>query len=401
MPKPDKPELLSPVSDLVSLKAAIDAGADAVYFGLKELNMRITAKNFDLGQLRKVVKICHGRKVKAYLVLNTIIYSNELKRVNKIIEEAKKAKVDAVICWDASVIEEVRKAGIPLHISTQASVSNTEAARFYKKLGAKRIVLARELSLKQISEIRKKAKIGVEVFVHGAMCVSVSGRCFMSQFVFGRSANRGDCLQPCRREYLIKDTEDGYELELGRNHVMSPKDLCALPFIEKLIEAKIDAFKIEGRARSPEYVKVVTECYREAIDAYFEKKLTKQLKTKLMKKLETVYNRGFSSGFYLGKPINEWASPETKATEVKRFIGVVRNYYKKHSVAEIRLQAGGIKAGDRIMFQGPTTGVLEQKVSSMQVSHRKVSEAGKGKNAGVKIKGIVRKNDKVFVVGKR
>jgi putative protease len=415
--KQKKPELMSPVSDFVSLKAAIDAGADSVYFGLKELNMRITAKNFDLVQLPKIVKKCHARKVKAYLTLNTIIYNNELERVERIIDEAKKAKIDAIICWDPAVIDKVRKAKIPFHVSTQASVSNIDSARFYKKLGAERITLARELSLKQISDIRKKAGIEVECFVHGAMCVSISGRCFLSQFEFGRSANRGDCLQPCRRgydvhkvdngnmieDYKIKDSEEGHELLLGNNYVMSPKDLCALPFLDKLVAAGIDAFKIEGRARSPEYVKTTTECYREAIDACMRKEFTQQVRDRLMKKLETVYNRGFSSGFFLGKPMGDWTTPtpNTKATEKKVFVGIVKNYYKKPSVAEIKLQAGGIKLGDTIMFQGPTTGIIEHKVTSIEINRKKANEAKKGTNPGIKIQGIVRKNDKVFLIRKR
>ncbi|MFC1733665.1 peptidase U32 family protein, partial [candidate division KSB1 bacterium] len=399
-----KPQLLSPVFDLTSLRAAIEGGADAVYFGLKELNMRATAKNFDLGQLKKVVDICHkakqGKKVKAYLALNTIVYDNELKRLKEIIKEAKKAKVDAIICWDIAVVDEVRKSKIPLHISTQANISNANAAKFYKKLGAERVILARELNLNQIKGIKKEAKIQVEVFIHGAMCVSISGRCFMSQHVFGRSANRGDCLQPCRRKYdvcksenMIKDVEEKYELKLGQDYVMSPKDLCVLPFIEKLISAGIDSFKIEGRARSPEYVKTVTEVYREAIDAYFSKpnKLTPLLKKKLMKRLETVYNRGFSSGFYLGKPFKEWTSPESKAKEKKVFVGFVKNYYAKAKVAEIKLHSGDLKQGDKIMFQGPTTGVFEQKAVSMEIDHKKVKEVKKGKSVGIKVKKTVRK----------
>lgn len=396
-----KPQLLSPVFDLVSLKAAISAGADAVYFGVKDMNMRITAKNFELGQLKNIVKICHDSKVKAYLALNTIVYDKELARLKETVNQAKKAKIDAIICWDAAVIAEVKKARIPIHISTQASISNSDSAKFYKKLGAKRVVLARELSLKQISEIRKKAKIGVEVFIHGAMCVSVSGSCYMSQFVFGRSANRGDCLQPCRRRYdvyYLKDIEEKHELRARNNYIMSPKDLCTLPFIEKLIEAKIDSFKIEGRARSPEYVKVVTECYREAIDAHFRKKLTSQLKTKLMKRLEKVYNRGFSPGFYMGKPIDRWTTPESKATEKKVFVGFVRNYYSKAKVAEIKLHSGSVKLGDKLMFQGPTTGVFEQKAVSMEINHKKVKEVKKGKSVGIKVSKAVRKNDKVFVI---
>ncbi len=261
-------ELISPVQDFVSLTAAIDAGADAVYFGLKEFSMRAKAKNFNLKELKKAVEICHKNNVKAYLTLNTIVYENELEQIKIILKKAKEAKIDAVHAWDMAVVKEALKLKISVHLSTQASVSNSEAASFYKKMGVSRVILARECSLKQIKEIKKKVKdLEVEVFVHGAMCVSVSGRCFMSHFLFGKSANRGECIQPCRRKYVVYEPEDKYKLALGEDYVMSPKDLCALPFIDKLISAGVDAFKIEGRNRSPEYVKVVTEVYREAIDA--------------------------------------------------------------------------------------------------------------------------------------
>ncbi|MBU0930280.1 MAG: U32 family peptidase [Nanoarchaeota archaeon] len=393
------PELLSPVFDFTSLTAAINAGCNAVYFGIKELNMRITAKNFKLNEIKKVVDICHKNNIKAYLTLNTIIYDSELKKLKKIINEAKKAKIDAIICWDFSVINEARKKGIPIHISTQSSVSNSESARFYKKLGAERIVLARELSLEQIKKIKKEVKIDIECFIHGAMCVSVSGRCFTSQFLFGKSANRGDCIQPCRRSYLVKD-EEGCELKLENNYVLSPKDLCTLAFIDKLIEAGIDSFKIEGRARSPEYVSVVTKCYRDAIDAYFKNKLINELKKELIKKLKTVYNRDFSSGFYMGKPINEFTGSESKATRKKTFIGIVKNYYKNIKVAEIKIQSHSIKLNDILMFQGPTTGVYEQKIDSMEINHKKVNSVEKGNEVGIKVKNIVRKNDRVFLIKK-
>ncbi|MBS3163280.1 U32 family peptidase [Candidatus Woesearchaeota archaeon] len=393
-----KPELLSPVSDFTSLVSAINAGADSVYFGLKELNMRINAKNFSLSEIKKVVKICHRHKIKAYLALNTIIYDSEIKKVIKILKKAKELRIDAVICWDNAVILEAKKLKIPVHISTQASVSNSESAKFYRFLGAKRIVLARELSLEQIKKIKKDADIEIECFIHGAMCVSISGRCFMSQFVFGKSANRGDCIQPCRRRYLLKDIEEGYELELGNNHVLSPKDLCTLPFIEKLIESNIDAFKIEGRSRSPEYVKVVTECYRKAIDAYFENKLTKELKNRLMQELKKVYNRGFSSGFYLGKPINEFIESDNQSKTKKVFIGIINNYYKRNGVAEFKLFTGKLKVGDTIMIQGPTTGVIEQKVRSIEIEHKNISSVKKGNSFGIKIDKNVRKNDKVFLM---
>lgn len=393
-----KPELLSPVSDFTSLTSAIEAGADSVYFGLKELNMRITARNFNLSEIKKVVKICHRHKVKAYLTLNTIVYDSEIKRINKILKKAKETKIDAVICWDNAVILEAKKLKIPIHISTQASVSNSETAKFYKQLGAKRIILARELGLEQIKKIKKNTSIEIECFIHGAMCVSISGRCFLSQSIFGRSANRGDCLQPCRRNYIIKDIDEKYELELGNNYILSPKDLCALPFIEKLIETGIDAFKIEGRARNPEYIKIVTKCYRKAIDAYFENKLTNKLKKELMNKLKIVYNRGFGSGFYFGKPINEWSNPENQSKTKKIFIGVVENYYAKNKVAEIKLEGGDIKLKDKLMFQGPTTGVFEQVIDSIEIEHKKINSVKKGNNFGIKVDKKVRENDKVFLM---
>lgn len=393
-----KPELLAPISDFTSLRAAIDAGADSVYFGVKELNMRVTAKNFEISDLKKISELCHKNKVKAYLALNTIVYDEEIEKVRKILKKAKEAKIDAVTAWDLAVVQEARKLKIPIHLSTQASVSNIEALKFYEKLGVKRFILARELSLEQIKAIRKKTKAEIEVFVHGAMCVSVSGRCFTSQFVFGRSANRGDCLQPCRRKYLIKDVEEGYELELGENYVMSANDLCTISFIDKLIEAGIDSFKIEGRQKPAEYVKTVTECYREAIDACFNKKYSKALVEKLVNKLETVYHRNFSKGFYLGKPINEFSAPDSKATKKKEHVGYVRNYYKKPGVAEIVVQAGRLRIGDLIMIQGPTTGVFEQRIVSMEINHKKISEVNKGKNAGIKLEKTARQNDVVYLV---
>lgn len=403
MQKSKKPELLAPVADFVMLRAAIGAGADAVYFGIKGLNMRsLGAKNFEIKDLKKITDICHKNKVKAYLTVNTIIYENELSSVKKILNSAKSAKIDAIICWDLAVIREAKKLNLPIHISTQANISNSESTEFYKKLAAERIILARECSLKQIKQIIKKTKIEVEVFVHGAMCVSVSGRCFLSQFLFGKSANRGECLQPCRRSYIAKDIEDDFELEIQNNYVLSPKDLCTLPFLDKLIKAGIKGFKIEGRARSPEYVKTVTETYRKAIDLYFEKKFNKKTKEKLLEKLKTVYNRGFGSGFYLGKPIEQWAGIYgSKATTKKIYLGKVKNFYKKLSVAEIKLEAGSIKKGDKIMFQGNKTGVFTQDVGDIEINHKKVLRAEKGKNIALKTEKIVRENDLVFLIKKK
>lgn len=392
-------ELLAPVSDRVMLRTAIDAGADAVYFGLKKLNMRATARNFTLEELPELVKQCHDSNVKVFLTLNSIIYNEELNDVKKIIKGAKDANVDAIICWDLAVIQECKKQNIEFHISTQASVSNIEAAQFYKNLGAARIVLARELNLEQIKQIIDKTDIEVETFIHGAMCVSVSGRCFMSQHLFKRSANRGDCLQPCRRKYRITDVEEDNELILGENFVMSPKDLCALPFLDKLINAGITCFKIEGRVRSPEYVKTVTEVYREAINAVEKGVFNDSLIKTLAEKLKTVYNRGFSEGFYFGSPTADDFTDQSgsKATTKKVYIGYVKNFYKNPMVAEIQVEADKLRLKDKIMVQGPTTGVKEQIVESMEIDNKQVKEAEK-RNVGVKLNFLARENDQVFVV---
>jgi len=389
-------ELLSPMQDFVSLRAAIDAGADAVYFGLKEFSMRATAKNFKLNELKKVIDICHKNKIKAYLTLNTIVYENELNEIKQILKKVKQAKADAIHAWDMSVVNEALKLRIPVHLSTQASVSNSEAAKFYKKLGVKRIILARECSLDDIKKIKKEVKgIEIEVFVHGAMCISISGRCFISQFEFNKSANRGECLQPCRRDYIIED-EEGNKLRLGKNYVLSPKDLCALPIIDKLIKAGVDAFKIEGRNRSPEYVKTVTEVYREAIDN------RKADKKKLFEKLKTVYNRGFSTGFFLGIPTkDDWADVYgSRATARKIYIGKIIHFYSKIKVAEVKIESKELRLGDRLMIQGPTTGVFEQKLTSMEVKHKKIKQAKKGNLVAVKLEKPVRKNDKVYLITK-
>ncbi len=391
-----KPELISPAGDWISLRAAIDAGADAVYFGLKEFSMRAKAKNFRLSEMKKVVGLCHKNKVKAYLTLNTIIYENELEKIRRILKKIKKAKVDAVHAWDFAVINQAKRLKIPVHISTQASISNSESVKFFKRLGIKRMILARECSLKDIKKIKKSVPgMEIEVFIHGAMCISVSGRCLLSQFEFNKSANRGECLQPCRREYIIID-EEGNKLKLGNNYVLSPKDLCTLPFICKLINAGIDGFKIEGRNRSPEYVKTVTETYREAIDnKNFDK-------NKLLEKLKTVYSRGFSSGFFLGLPTkNDFTDVYgSKAVEKKKYIGFVENFYKKVCAVKIKLEAGDIKLGDIVMIQGNKTGVIREKVNSMQINNKKANKGKKGQKIGIKLSKQVRvrENDKVYLI---
>lgn len=390
-------ELLSPAGDFASLRAAVENGADAVYFGLKQLNMRAAAKNFSLVEMKKVVEYCHKNKVKAYLTLNTIIYDQEINKAEKILKEAKKAKVDAVIAWDPAVLKICKKLKLKIHLSTQANVTNSETLKFYKKLRVKRINLARELSLEQIKKLKKN--IEIEVFAHGALCVSISGRCFLSQSLYNKSANRGECLQPCRREYEIKDIETGFKLKLGNNYVLSPKDLCALPFLDKLIKAKIDALKIEGRNRSPEYVAITTKVYREAINAYYKKRLTKDLIKKLLGELKIVYNRDFSSNFYLGMPDKKTFTDRygSKATKKKVYLGYVKNFYKKIKVVEIKIEANSIKIEDELLIIGNKTGVKQEKVKSMEINHKKVKSAGKGKRVAIKLKNIVRENDKVYL----
>jgi len=387
-----KYELLAPAGDFAMLVTAIKAGADAVYFGLQEFSMRATAKNFTIKDLEEINKICKPNKIKKYLTLNTIIYNKEIPELEKIIKQVK-SKIDAIICWDIAVIQLCKKHKIPFFISTQASVSNSESAKFYKKLGAKRIVLARELNLKQIKEISKI--IDVECFAHGAMCVSVSGRCLTSQFLFNKSANRGQCLHPCRRSYEVKDLQENYKLKLKHNKVLSAKDLCTLPFIEKLKQARIKGFKIEGRNRDPRYVDTVTRIYRKALD----KKLTKKQIEQSLKELKKVYNKEFSSGFYLGLPTSDdFAKAEhSSATQKKHFIGKILHYYPKLKVATIKL-VSSLKLKDNIVIIGKTTGIEKAQVTSMQSHHKPIKSARKGKEVGIKLSCKIRKGDEVYIL---
>ncbi|MFA6088719.1 MAG: peptidase U32 family protein [Candidatus Woesearchaeota archaeon] len=394
-----KIELLAPVGDFATLRAVIEAGADAVYLGLKTLNMRASAKNFSYDDLKKAVEYSHCHNVKVYVTVNTIIYENELKELEKHLIAIKNSKADAIIAWDFAVIQMANKLKIPVHISTQASIANSERLNFYKKF-ATRFVLARELDLNQIKQIIKKTKADVEVFGHGAMCVSQSGRCFISQFLYGKSANRGECIQPCRREYKITDPETGKELVLENNFVMSPKDLCTLPFVDILINIGVSSLKIEGRTRSPEYSKVVVTCYRKTIDAVYNKTFTDEFVSKLLDELSTVYNKKMSSGFFLGLPTNEdWSDLYGSAATTKKLeLGYVNNYFKKTQIAEVKVQANNIKVGDDIHIQGPTTGVIDFKLKELVQDYKKVEESHKGKSVTFQIPTILRKNDRVYKI---
>ncbi len=396
-----KPELLAPAGNITMLRTAIKSGADAVYFGLDKLNLRALARNFNLDNLKEVVDECHESGVHAHLTVNSIVFEDELKDIDEVLKGAKDAGIDMIICWDTAVIQKCREYELPFCISTQASVSNSSAALFYKSMGAKRIVLARECSLEMIKEIKSKTGMEIETFVHGAMCIAVSGRCFMSHHLFGRSANKGECLQPCRREYTIHDNEEeNKSMILGSDYLLSPKDLCMIEFIDELIEAGIDSFKVEGRKRSPEYIYKVISSYREAIDLYYEGRLTPEKKTEYLHELDKVYNRGFSAGFYFDVPgASEYAEIYgSRASTEKVFIGRVLNYYKKSKVAFVKLEAGELKEGDTIYIMGETTGVVEVKLGAFFNEEHPASTAKQGDKITFNCEDLVRERDHVYKV---
>ncbi len=403
-------ELISPAGDWTCLRTALRAGADAVYFGAEGYNMRASSRSFIPGDFPEVAAACREHEAKAYLALNTLIYDDELEAVRKTVAAAKTAGIDAVICWDMAVIEACRTVAMPFHLSTQASVSNYPAVKHYTALGAAMIVLARELTIEQIKSITDEIKrddlpVKIECFVHGAMCVAVSGRCFMSQDLFGRSANRGECLQPCRRKYRVTDTDEKFELDLGEDYVMSPKDLCAIEFIGELVEAGITGFKIEGRNRSPEYVQLATAAYRRAIDAFLSEENTPEGRLGFRKTAATlkdglarVYNRGFSEGFYFGQPFDAWAKRYgSLGTEKKTYIGIVEKYWPKAGVAEILIHARGLQSGETLSIQGPETGLVRFDDARFFCNEAPAEQAGKGELVTLKCE-RVRKGDKVYVI---
>jgi putative protease len=398
--KISKPELMAPAGDWTMLRTAVNAGADAVYFGVEKLNMRANAKNFSVDELPEISKFCKSKKVKSYLTLNTIVFEDELNEAEQIIKSAKRAKIDRIICSDLAVAELCNNHKMQFCISTQSSISNSLSASVYKRLGAVRIVLARECSLEEIKKIRKNTDLEIEAFIHGAMCIAVSGRCFMSHHLFGQSANRGECIQPCRREYEIYDTATKKSLLIGDDYVLSPKDLCTIEFIDQLIEAGIDSFKIEGRKRAPEYVATTVSVYRKAIDLYFKKKLTVEKKKEFLKELETVYNRGFSSGFYFDVPSSEeYAGVNgSKATTRKVYVGKVLNYFKKPKATHILLESGRVKLNDKLLIIGETTGLLEITLVEMIINDKPSQSAKKGDEVTFAISELVRRNDKVYLV---
>ncbi len=400
MHKFSKPELLAPAGNWASLTAAVKSGADAVYFGIDKLNMRAKANNFKLNELSEIVSFCKKNNVDTHLTLNTIVYENEIDDVRIIVEAAKNTGVTLIICWDMSVVNICREYKMPFCISTQASISNSEAAKYYFNLGAARIVLARECNFEQIKEIKNKTGKEIETFIHGAMCVAISGRCFMSHYAFNKSANRGECVQPCRREYEIYDTDGQSSFKIGSGHVMSPKDLCSIEFIDKLIEAGIDSFKIEGRKRSPEYISTVVSTYRQAIDLYFEGKLTIEKKAEFLKNLKTVYNRGFSTGFYFGMPSGGEFTEiyGSLATTKKIFVGKVINYFKKSGIVHVLIQNDNIKINDRVLIIGNRTGVLDLTINHIVKDGNEIIAGNKGDDVTFKCPETAKVNDLVYKI---
>jgi len=402
------PELLAPAGERACLQAAIDAGADAVYLGSTHFSMRAAARNVAPEQLAESVQRCHDAGVKSYLAVNVTCFQSELAEAARLLDVAVAAGVDAVIAADLGIMTLARERNLVLHASTQLSMANATAiAWLYRSFQIARVVSARECTLPELVAIQQalaaaRVPVELEIFVHGAMCVATSGRCFMSERRYGRSANRGACWQPCRREYRITDVQDGHEFLIDQDSVLSPKDLCTLPFLEQLLAAGFVSCKIEGRMRKPEYVHSVVSVYREAIDHWCQSGADvefQQRKTGWLERLQRVFNRGFGDGFFMGRPIEQWSEgQDNQATHRKMFVGPVTNFYAKPQVAEIQVQSTPIRLGDILLVIGETTGVHEQPIESMQIDGQAVSEAEQGQAVGIASTATVRRKDKAFVL---
>ncbi len=383
-------ELLSPAGSFESLQAAIRAGADAVYFGVEQLNMRARSANtFSINDIKEVSTICKKTGIKAYLTLNTVMYEHDMQLLRSILQEAKKQSIDAVIASDFAVMEYCKQLSIPLHISTQANVSNIESVQFFSQMSDV-VVLARELTLKQVEQItaeikRKKIKgisgelMKVEIFIHGALCMAVSGKCYLSLHSQNASANRGACVQNCRRSYTVTDNETKQELLIDNEYVLSPKDLCTIDILDEVVNSGIQVLKIEGRTKGPDYVYTVTKCYREALEAIMDGTYTTEKVEQWKKELTTVFNRGFWEGYYLGRELGEWTTePGSIATDKKVYIGKGTKYYPKIKVGEFLVESGNIKTGDTLMITGPGFGMLKKKLNSLVVNGEVKTIAQKG-----------------------
>jgi len=401
-------EIMAPVGSRESLAAAIQAGADSVYFGVGQLNMRShSANHFDLNDLDYIVATCREHDIKTYLTVNTIIYDEDVETMHTIIDAAVKAGVSAVIASDVAVMTYCREKGMEVHLSTQLNISNVEALKFYAQF-ADVSVLARELNMKQVKHIHEEImrqnicgpagkQIRIEMFCHGALCMAVSGKCYMSLHAANRSANRGQCVQICRRSYTVTDNETGNQLEIDNKYIMSPKDLKTVRFIDKMMDAGVRVFKIEGRARGPEYVYTVVTCYKEAIQSVLDGTFTEAKKDAWDERLATVFNRGFWDGYYQGQTMGEWNKEYgSLATEKKTLVGVVNKFFSRLSVGEIAVQASTFKKGDKLLITGPTTGAMYLHATEIHDDNGPIDEAVQHTFVSVPVPGKVRPNDKVF-----
>lgn len=406
----DKVELLAPAGSFDSLQAAINAGADAIYFGVEQLNMRTrSSQSFHISDIKTVSSICKKEGLKAFITLNTVMYEYDMQLLKTVLKEVKKHKIDAVIASDFAVIDYCNQMEIPLHISTQANISNVESVRFFSRY-ADVMVLARELTLKQVADIsseieRKKIKgpsgklVKLEMFVHGALCMAVSGKCYMSLHTQNAAANRGACVQNCRRPYTVTDTETGEQLEIDNEYIMSPKDLCTIDILDQLIDSGVDVLKIEGRTKGADYVQVVTKCYRAALDAVLDGTYTPEKAAEWKKEMETVYNRGFWEGYYLGRKLGEWTpQPGSAATEKKIYIGKGSKYYPKISIGEFILESGSLRIGDTMMVTGPKCGMIKETISTLMVNGEPATEAVKGDKITLKFDTKVTPSDKLYKI---
>lgn len=401
-------EIMAPVGSYESLYAAIDAGADAVYFGIEGLNMRArSSNNFTIDDLHNIAHTCASHEVKTYLTVNTIIFDTDIEKCHAIIDAAKEASITAIIASDIAAILYARSIGVEVHISTQVNITNIEAVRFYSQW-ADVVVLARELNLDQVSAIHQAIiaenicsphgkPVRIEMFCHGALCMAVSGKCYLSLDNLGRSANRGECMQVCRRSYTVRDRETGVELDVDNKYIMSPKDLKTIGFIDRMIRAGVRVFKIEGRARSAEYVYTVVKCYKEAVAAVADGTFSEERVKEWDRRLSTVFNRGFWDGYYLGRRLGEWSEKYgSSATEKKVYVGKGIKYFSRLGVGEFYIEAGGIEVGDRLLVVGPTTGVLYVTATDIHGDGGAQQKAVKGQAVSIPVPEKVRPSDKLY-----
>ena len=401
-------EIMAPVGSRESLAAAIQAGADSIYFGIEKLNMRAhSASTFTIDDLREIAATCNEHGIKTYLTVNTIIYNEDIALMHEIVDAAKEAGISAVIASDVAVMTYCNKIGQEVHLSTQLNISNVEALKFYAQF-ADVVVLARELNMDQVAEVHRLAEeqnicgpsgepIRIEMFCHGALCMAISGKCYLSLDNANRSANRGECIQLCRRSYTVTDNETGTQLEIDNKYVMSPKDLKTVRFIDKMMKSGVRVFKIEGRARGPEYVYTVVKCYKEAIQSVIDGTFTEEKKDEWDERLATVFNRGFWDGYYLGQKLGEWnKNYGSCATEKKVYVGKGIKYFSKLGVAEFAIEAADFKKGDKLLITGPTTGVIYMTADEIRYDLNPVDEALKGQRISMPVPSKVRPSDKLF-----